>query len=379
MLKSVLSKFYISYLNRKKLSNFFQRKNTKNALLIYLVEPFFREKITHGNYFEVRGLAYALDSLNYNVDVVNHSYKVDKDFTKYDLIIGFGEAFDRLLNNPLFRSKAILYATSQHSFILNKSAMGAIKRFYQKSKLRDLSLVRYRHFSWQATYDLVDGIIVVDGSGFAKKTYIDNSLVNAASIKSVSPPYIAIYEGQLKQNDSTKMQFIWFAGDGPVHKGLDLLLEYFYKNKELTLHVVGNISKYKNFFEYYFKHLKYEENIMYYGFLDVKSPELLKIALNCDFVILPSCSEGMPNGLTTVVGNFGCIPVLTEESSFFVPHLVKIKKLNDLGLDAAINSCKSLKIDLGMKIANRNFVVQKYTNESYIKMLIKSIKRITSV
>jgi Glycosyl transferases group 1 len=377
MLKNILNKCYFYYLSYKKIKNLFGKKNKKKALLIYLVEPFFRTNVSHGNFYEARGIAYALDLLNYNVDVINHSSKKIIDGQKYDLIIGFGEAFNRIFNKPVRSSTAILYATSQHSFVLNKSAMSAVKRFYKNSKIFDLSLVRYRQNSWQASYDLVDGIIVVDGTGLTNKTYRENSLVNPNYIKSVSPPYIQVYHGPLVQSESTRQQFLWFAGDGPVHKGLDLLLDYFYKNENISLHVVGNISRHKIFFEYYSEHLKCTKNIFYHGFLDVKSPELLDIALNCDFVILPSCSEGMPNSLATIVGNFGCIPVVTEACSFSVPTKILISELTDLGVDQAVASCKKLKLNLHTKNENRDFVVNNYTYSSYIKSIAGCIEIIS--
>lgn len=62
------------------------------------------------------------------------------------------------------------------------------------------------------------------------------------------------------------------GGAGPILKGLDLVLEYFRKHTELTLHVVGFID------DYFIKIIEADRmpNVLFHGYLNTSSLEFKK-------------------------------------------------------------------------------------------------------
>jgi glycosyltransferase involved in cell wall biosynthesis len=91
---------------------------------------------------------------------------------------------------------------------------------------------------------------------------------------------------------NSNTHFLWFGGAGLVHKGLDLLLDYFYENPSLTLHICGPIESEPLFAQAYKKELYETENIIMHGFVDIRGQVFEEIIKRCAFVVFPSCSEG---------------------------------------------------------------------------------------
>ena len=80
-------------LNRR---NVFGSKFKRNALLSYLIEPFVTgENHSHQNRRQVLLLARAIADKGLNIDVVDFRFEGSVDYSRYDVIIGFGAPFER--------------------------------------------------------------------------------------------------------------------------------------------------------------------------------------------------------------------------------------------------------------------------------------------
>jgi len=156
---------------------------------------------------------------------------------------------------------------------------------------------------------------------------------------------------------------------------LDLCLEYFVTNKNLTLHICGPMED--DFLGTFKTYLK-KENIIYHGFVDVQSKKFIDIVSQCSFSILPTCSEGQSTALLTTMGA-GLIPIATKYSG------VDIKKygilIDELDLEALNTSMiKAIKLDeeriLQLSIQAQNYVFENHTLDKFetnIKNIIKII------
>lgn len=111
---------------------------------------------------------------------------------------------------------------------------------------------------------------------------IDESWISKTHIQSAVPKFL-------------------FIGRYERRKGIEELTEVLKKNKELHVEFIGNIP--------HTKRLK-RDNIIYWG--EIKDKQELQNRIDqCDVIVAPSYSEGMPNVLLEAMGR-GLIPVATH-------------------------------------------------------------------
>jgi hypothetical protein len=127
-------KIYISnYLKKIKISNVFKSKHNKIALLSYITIPFYKNSFSHTNYFEAHSWVKALDSLGYQVDVINYDFPSKKlDTTQYDLICGFGDVFQKHFETVNSRAKTIHYGTGMHVSHQNNASLSRVSDVHTK-------------------------------------------------------------------------------------------------------------------------------------------------------------------------------------------------------------------------------------------------------
>ena len=79
-------------------------------------------------------------------------------------------------------------------------------------------------------------------------------------------------------------------------------------------------------------------NVNIHGFIDVLSESFKDIAIQCGFVILPSCSEGTATAVITAVGNGSMIPIVTTECGFDIDDFGFNIQLNELSIIETMNT-----------------------------------------
>ena len=337
----VLKKYISGYFNYFKISNVFKSNCKKRALLSYITMPFIKNSYSHTQYFEVKSWAKILDTLGYQVDVIHYDRSLKNlDTTQYDLICGFGSVFRKHFETPNSKAKTIHYATGMHVCHQNEVSLKRVKDVYAKKNVWLGKSARFVDKTWTHQTALVDGIIALGGNVCAdsyRKHY-------DGRVFSVPAPFHATQNVNKiinsKNKDSNK-NFLWFGGSGLVHKGLDLVLDYFVKNVDVTLHVCGPINDEPFFVTAYRKELYESDNIITYDFIDIKSDMFTNVLQSCAFVIFPSCSEGGSVSVLTAIGNGALIPIIPVETAISTGYEIWINGLDDSGIDEAIN--KALK------------------------------------
>jgi glycosyltransferase involved in cell wall biosynthesis len=155
-----------------------------------------------------------------------------------------------------------------------------------------------------------------------------------------------------------------------IHKGLDVLVEAIKEFPEIKLFVAGVSPSDKGIVDLNFP------NIEDVGFLNVNTKEFVDIINKCDFVILPSCSEGMSTSVLTCMRH-GLIPVITCQSGVLFNELsIEIKELSVEGISNAIKKCLAIDIEtiISMKKKVESFSNENFTVEKFEKNMTKIIR-----
>jgi hypothetical protein len=301
----------ISKINNKPIYNYFKKSNTKNVLISYIVRPFNEGfYYNHTNGFEALEIAQIFDEFDYNVDVADWLYpEHDIDYRKYDVIFGFGEPMEMSFRDINCRAMHIYYGTTCYPPFQNSES---IKR------LQEAALKKGKYFTGSTRIDKVHYLslflsefVIVKGNKFVSNTY-ENALnkkvfnLNTSSIK--------VFDIDLdkKNFEIARKNFIWFGSAGFIHKGLDLVLEFFRANPHLNLHICAKMSIDEHFQKTYYEELYNTPNIFTHGFVDIRSEKFIELIYECAFLIFPSCSEGGCAGQVNLMRNGGLIPILTE-------------------------------------------------------------------
>lgn len=135
---------------------------------------------------------------------------------------------------------------------------------------------------------------------------------------------------EVEANSESLTNFLWFAGGGPILKGLDLALEVFKNNEELDLYVCGDLNEYDEFIDTYRKELYETENIHFVGWVNIHSEKFKKLTKKCGFHLSPTCSDGISGAVINTMHR-GVIPIVTDEAGIDVKEFGYI-------IDGSVNS-----------------------------------------
>ncbi len=326
-------------INKDLIVNHFHTNYPKDALLSYIVHPFKKGiRFTHTNFAESLEIAKLLSSLGYNVDVVDFNNSYELDYQKYSLIFGFG---DPLVNSFIGRRKkitTIYYGTGMHISHQNLWTLKRVKDVYQKKGVFLPESGRIVEKSWSVQTTLVDSIIALGNEVVAESYRKEFS----GPVYTVPASFYRILDGfsilSKKKIADAKNTFLWFGSVGHIHKGLDLLLDYFCEQDHLELHVCGHISGEEGFESVYYEQLYKRSNIHTHGFVDITSPLFRELMESCMFVISPSCSEGGSPAVLTAMGNGGLIPVIHRFCSLDMnDYVVELDDFTGEALEKAIS------------------------------------------
>ena len=291
--------------------NIFNTGYKQNVLVAYITNPITRgTNRFHTNTQECLNICKAFKKMRFNVDLCNFDNKKKFDYSKYELVFGFGI---QLYYAKKFsqKIKTIYYSTGLYSPLNDYQSLTKLKKKFQseRSLLSSLRLCMEHYYAEDLSSDYIVFLNnwinkIIYGDIFKKKIFALNVSFNNSKYN---------YKKYLpkKNYSEAKKNFIYFSGPGAIHKGLDDLIVFFSKNKKYSLNIFCRLSKERIFYKKYKKYFK--DNILYHGYRDIES-ESLKNALNKSlFVIQPSIGEGQPSGLVNL-SSFGLIPIVSLES-----------------------------------------------------------------
>lgn len=359
----------------KFIKNVFKTNHAKNALVVYIIEPFLGNLYySHSNATEAYVGAEILSKIGYNVDVLNWTELRDESFySNYDLVYG------KVPAEAMFSTaKVIQYSGGTAHKNLNRPSILRAHEFYKKT-------------GFNPSNSMCDCSNFGIGFAFADIMLGNDVVANSFKIDGLEQKlfpldgfYFDVYDIDLDNKDfnESKKHFLWWGSRGAIHKGLDRVLDIFKQRSDLTLHVCGFKDNETEFFEYYKKELSNEiPNIINHGFVDIKSDSFKELMNKCSAVVSPSISEGGAIGIINVLANGGLIPIISKTSGLDAGHYgFMFEDLTEESVNSIVDKFLKLSSDeikkLSMQVKTESR--EKYSIERYKNKLTEILKEILS-
>lgn len=376
-LRKIKRKLFKPSTNTKKkfISNYFQKKYEQKALLSYITSPFIDGiKYSHTNYSEAMIIAECLDELKYQVDIIEYD-TTDSNikYDEYKVIMGFGFPLeDSFYSIDIKKNITIYYGTGNHYCFINSQSISRLLEVYKKTGKLMIDSIRFSKYTWSLQTSIASGLILL-GNKYTKehfaKHYFGNCIetINIFYYDVLKEKKTALIEE--KNIQESKKNFLWFGSTGLIHKGLDILLEYFSKRKDVNLYICG-VNQYEHsFLKHYDSYLTSNRNIINCGFIDIRSLEFENILKICSFVIFPSASEGGAASVVNVMGNGGLIPIVSKATCLDVRDIgIVFEKLTETEIANAVELALKKSEE---EIKKLHYSILKYCSENHSIALYK--------
>jgi glycosyltransferase involved in cell wall biosynthesis len=329
-----------------RLSRFSRKGSTpsKRALLSYLVAPAYDFSQGHApRKFSNDGLvvtwATVLADMGYAVDVLGWDDTTFEFDGTYDLVAGHGGMnFDQLAAQ--FRDTPFIYISSGSYWKYHNEAEQNRYSDFKRRHGVELPHDRYIDNPEEAANRRASAIIGVGNAGTAA-TYSDFKDVRMIPIGS----FTDVSKVPAHDVAAGRNSFLFVAGSGNIHKGLDLVLDAFAGLPEFNLHVYTFMDD--AFAEFYKDQLALP-NVTVHDFVPFPSPEFQAVTAQCDYAIMPSCSEGSPGSIVEAMAQ-GLIPIVSEAAHIDVGDAgidlsdVSVSAISEAAISIATESDKSLR------------------------------------
>ena len=170
--------------------------------------------------------------------------------------------------------------------------------------------------------------------------------------------------------------FIYYSGSGFLHKGLDLVIEFFIRNPNLKLYICS-ASYEKKFLEFY--NLSNFKNISFLGNVKEESKKAKQLFNKCGFIISMNCSGGGSAALA-VGRRYGLIPVVLKNEDCNPKSCFFVKNENFKEMKKTINRALKLNKSQYMKLSRENQKISKENaSEFYNRKLHRIFKKINYI
>ena len=200
--------------------------------------------------------------------------------------------------------------------------------------------------------------------------------------KNLDAFYFDIINPDISKKDFRKARrnFIWLGSLGALHKGLDVVIDYFLEHLEYNLYICGLNTSEKNFLDFYMSKINNKKNIHLCGFLKIGSIEFNNLVNNCAFALYPSLSEGGSPALLNIIANGGIIPIYSKQSGidFGKEISFELDENTSIAIGEVISKIEMIpnKNIKNMAIECTNYVRSHFTYEKYknnLKDIIENI------
>lgn len=301
----VTNNFRIVKILRKNVFNAEHRK--RRVLISYITSPFINKNdFSHTNLLECYTAAEIFNELGFCVDVIDYNSNKKINYSKYDVVYGMGMVLEKSFYFNKKKIKKIFYATGCNPIFSNVETLLRVRDFYNSHGVMLLESSRLIEQGCYLQTFLSDGVIVL-GDEFVLNTYQNYDKNGIERFRNLAAFFYDINDIDIsaKNFSEANKHFLWFGSSGAIHKGLDILIDIFFKRQDIYLHICGLSENEKGFLNYYNKVFLQSKNIINHGFVNIKSEEFNNLMNKCAFVISPSVSEGGSPAILNVVANGG--------------------------------------------------------------------------
>lgn len=355
--------------------NIFNTDFNKTALVSFIVYPYLADtsKIFHTQVNECISLCEILNEFEYVVDLTDYNNYDDSCLQhEYQLVIGFGEPVEKILNNITRKNFLLIsYRNGSDNVFSDKASLDRLYDFYKRTGLILTNSGRVNPESWRIQIKFADRIIAL-GNRVIKQTFEGHT---TGRIDSVDLFYNDIGNIDLGKKDFSECRkhFLWFGSLGAIHKGLDLLLVFFSKRPGLELHIAGINQSEAEFIRYY-KSIFDLPNIHNHGFLATDTSEFKDLIYKCGAIISPSASEGGGGAVLTILAAGGLIPIMTSNVGIDVNEMVPINGFTVEHIEEAVDHFCQLPVEKIKELSGNamSYIREKHTLKNF-KGRIKKI------
>jgi glycosyltransferase involved in cell wall biosynthesis len=375
LLKKVKAR--IDYLQKMQVVSLRPQEPTKgNVLLSYRIEPFLlkpNQPIPNDQSWnwECLLIAQTFLDLGYNVDVIqfhNDKFVPQKDYAFFIDIRHRLEALAPKLNPDCVK---IFHVDIANMVFRNAAECSRLLELQQR---KGITLRPQRYEVPNLGIEYADYATVL-GNDFTVSTfkYANKPMFQIPISSSLVYPY-----PEEKDFAAVRKNFLWFGGSALVLKGLDLVLDAFAEMPEYHLTVCGPISNDQEFKKAFHKELYETPNIHTHGWIDVSSPDFLKVTNNCLGLVYPSVSEGQAGAVITCL-QAGLIPILSYESGVDVHNFgVILANLSLTEIKATVRKIASLPVE-DLKLMSRQaweYARTNHTKEKFAQAYRSAVEQI---
>lgn len=292
------------------------------ALLYYKTEPFTNQRAlnsyNHTNLWEITEMVAIMNHFGFAVDVVDRSADNFSPENIYHLYIGLGSGnsgkhfaeYAQKLPDAI----KILYATGTDPTKREGLGLQVYEMFHKRTGIYAAPMRIFDKADFNEFINYTDYIFCIGEKNVFSYMSYKKYGKPVLSITPGTSPDIQFSPAWLKSRK--RNQFLCFAGNGFIHKGVDVILEAFLCMPELNLIICGPDSE-KAFFDAYGKKIVDSPNIRYEGFVKIGGEKFEEICSKCSFTILYSSSEGAATSVATTM-RAGLVPIINPESSINV-------------------------------------------------------------
>lgn len=329
----------------------------------------------HSNRWESREITNIFTEFGFIVDAVHYQDFKFKPEEKYDVVFDIGANLQRLEPYLGTNTIKILHLTESYPYFNNQSEIERIKNLEERRK------VNYKPARLNPHPELIEKSIEISdicsliGNETTLNTYPEKfkNKINLVTVSASKLDYIK----QKKEFIPEQKEFLWFFGYGPVHKGLDLVLEVFEKYPELKLNIISNLEVNKEFKRIYNNELKLP-NIKYHGYIKPDNPKFSSIIKNCFAIIAPSCAESISTAVATGMQS-GLFPIISRNTGITLPENCGIY-LETCSIEeiekAVIQAYNLSETELIRQIAEtQRFALNEYSRENFSRKVKEFLEK----
>lgn len=331
----------------------------------------------HSNRWESREIVRIFNRLGYVVDVIGWENKSFYPSTDYNVVFDIYTNLQRMAPFLLNDTAKILHLTGSYGYYHNNAEIKRVKALEQRRNVLCTPKRLVPHLElYERSLQIADYCSLI-GNEHTLSTYPEKyrNKISRVTVSASKLDYVKSIEDYLP----SKKEFLWFFGGGAVHKGLDLVLEVFVANKNLTLNIIGNVSREKDFFKIYKHELTELPNIKLHGFLWPNSGKFLKLIKDVFCFIAPSCSESTSSAVATCL-QLGLFPIISRDTGVTLPD----------GCGIYLDICSIGEIEMAVfktyKMADerlkeeiylcQNFAMKEFSRERFSRDMTNFITRI---
>ena len=370
LIKALLYRLHILEDNSPK--DYYISKVSRKApwvYIAYITDVFYHKddrslRNSHQNQREALTQVEVFNELGYNVYVQQYLSKREIPKLKFDIIFGHEPNFVRAVDkNPdAFKVHYVpgAYIDHRNSQIIRMTDY--VNKTYNSSiPYRRLLEYDNPNHSSKIAYEVSDKILMI-GSKFTVDTFPVHLHSKIVIIHQSTQLTHTIKNIQYAPAN----EFFFMGSGGNILKGISLLVEYFSKHPEYVINIVGPIEDdVKGAL-----HTRLTDNIIFHGYVDVNSDAMIDIMKQCNFIIYPSGSEGMPGAVLNSMKN-GLIPIVTKWAAFDeieeYGYILEDWSVN--AIDKGVNWSRSLSQDNILKLKRNcsEYIEKTYNIDQYKK------------